>query len=96
MTYLAVQTIELSQLALALALLKGHAMNENIASGKWKQFKGEIQRKWGKLTNDDLDRIDGNRDKLVGRLQEAYGVKRESIEKDVADFFDGLVNKNRH
>jgi len=53
---------------------------------KWTQFKGEAQRKWGKLTNDDLDVIEGDREKLVGKLQERYDMSREEAEREVDSF----------
>lgn len=56
-------------------------MNKDIFEGKWKQFKGEIQTKWGKLTDDDLDQINGDVDKLAGKLQENYGLSREQVER---------------
>ena len=49
------------------------ATTHHILEGRWKQLKGEAKRMWGKLTDDDLDRAGGNRDKLVGSLQERYG-----------------------
>ncbi|MEX1035913.1 MAG: CsbD family protein [Sneathiella sp.] len=55
-------------------------VNEDIFKGKWKQIKGEAQKKWGKLTDDDLDQIDGDREIFLGRLQEKYGVVREESE----------------
>ena len=58
-------------------------MNRDTMAGNWKQFRGKIQEKWGKLTNDDLDVIDGRREKLVGRLQELYGSERDEIERDL-------------
>lgn len=58
-------------------------MNRDTMEGNWKQFRGKIQEKWGKLTNDDLDEIDGRRDQLVGRLQELYGRERDELERDV-------------
>lgn len=58
-------------------------MNKDIFEGKWEQFKGEVQKKWGKLTNDDLDVINGNRKKLAGKIQEKYGVTKEEAEKQV-------------
>lgn len=61
-------------------------MNKDIFKGKWKQLKGEVQKKWGKLTNDDLDVIDGNREKLAGKIQEKYGVTKEEAEKQVEDY----------
>ena len=58
-------------------------MNRDTLAGNWKQFRGTIQEKWGKLTNDDLDKIDGRRDQLVGRLQELYGRERADIEREL-------------
>lgn len=58
-------------------------MNCDIIEGKWKQFSGEVQAQWGKLTDDDLDVIAGNKDKLVGKLQERYGWSRNEAENKV-------------
>jgi uncharacterized protein YjbJ (UPF0337 family) len=63
-------------------------MNSDILKGNWKQFRGEIQKQWGKLTNDDLDVINGEYDKLVGRVQERYGWNRERAEREVTVYFD--------
>jgi uncharacterized protein YjbJ (UPF0337 family) len=68
-------------------------MNEDILKGKWKQLRGEIQSFWGRLTNDDLDRIEGSTTKLAGKLQERYGYSRQEAEQAVADFFDGIQDK---
>ena len=56
-------------------------MNWDQVEGKWKQARGTIKQKWGKLTDDDLDLIAGHRDKLVGKLQERYGIAKEEAEK---------------
>lgn len=56
-------------------------MNWDQVEGKWKQAKGSVKQKWGKLTDDDLDTIAGHRDKLVGKLQERYGMAKEEAEK---------------
>jgi uncharacterized protein YjbJ (UPF0337 family) len=61
-------------------------MNWEQAEGKWKQLKGSVKAKWGKLTDSDLDFIDGKRDQLVGRLQERYGIAREEAEKQVNEW----------
>ena len=61
-------------------------MNKNILEGKWKQLKGEVQDQWGKLTDDELDQIAGNRDKLIGKLQEKYGYTQAEAEKQVDKF----------
>jgi uncharacterized protein YjbJ (UPF0337 family) len=58
-------------------------MNTDTLKGQWTQLKGHLQRQWGKLTNDDLDQIEGNRDILIGKLQERYGHRREEAERDV-------------
>ncbi|KIH76685.1 Uncharacterized conserved protein YjbJ, UPF0337 family [Geoalkalibacter ferrihydriticus] len=58
-------------------------MNKEQMKGKWNQLKGEIKIQWGKLTDDDLDRIEGNRDKLVGKIQERYGKTKEEAEREV-------------
>jgi len=58
-------------------------MNEHTLKGEWNQMKGSVKQKWGELTNDDLDQIEGNRDKLVGRVQERYGHSKEDAERDV-------------
>jgi uncharacterized protein YjbJ (UPF0337 family) len=63
-------------------------MNQDEASGKWKQFKGKIKEKWGKLTDDDLKMLEGNRDQLVGRVQERYGIAKEEAERQIRDFRD--------
>jgi uncharacterized protein YjbJ (UPF0337 family) len=58
-------------------------MNADTLKGQWKQIRGEIKKWWGDLTDDDLERIEGDRDKLVGRLQERYGYTRENAEAEV-------------
>jgi uncharacterized protein YjbJ (UPF0337 family) len=58
-------------------------MNTDVLKGKWKQMRGEVKKWWGDLTDDDLDRIAGERDKLIGRLQERYGYARERAEEEV-------------
>jgi uncharacterized protein YjbJ (UPF0337 family) len=61
-------------------------MNADQLKGKWQQIKGEVKVQWGKLTDDDLDQIEGNVQKLAGRLQERYGYEREQAERDVDEF----------
>jgi len=58
-------------------------MNWDQVEGKWKQLKGSAKQQWGKLTDDDLDKIAGKRDMLVGRIQERYGIEREEAQKRV-------------
>lgn len=65
-------------------------MNRNEIEGNWKQLKGRAKEKWGELTDDDLDRIDGRRERLVGTLQERYGKSQAEASKEADDFFDSL------
>jgi uncharacterized protein YjbJ (UPF0337 family) len=59
-------------------------MNWDRIEGNWKQFTGGIKAQWGKLTDDQLDVIAGNRDQLLGKVQEAYGITREETEKQIS------------
>ena len=61
-------------------------MNKDILQGKWKQLKGKAKQQWGKLSDDDLDRVEGSRDELIGMIQERYGRSREEAEKEVDDW----------
>jgi uncharacterized protein YjbJ (UPF0337 family) len=62
-------------------------MNSDQIEGKWKQFSGKVKEKWGKLTDDDLTQIAGNKDQLVGIIQERYGVKKEEAQKELDEFY---------
>lgn len=64
-------------------------MNKQELEGNWKQFKGRVKEQWGKLTDDDLDQIEGRQQVLVGKIQERYGKAREAAKKEVADWMDG-------
>jgi uncharacterized protein YjbJ (UPF0337 family) len=57
-------------------------MNWDQVAGNWKQFQGTVREKWGKLTDDDLEVIAGKRDKLLGKIQERYGISKEEAEKE--------------
>ena len=61
-------------------------MNWDQIEGMWKQVRGSVQSEWGKLTDDELDMIDGDREKLAGRIQEKYGVAREEAERQIDDW----------
>jgi uncharacterized protein YjbJ (UPF0337 family) len=65
---------------------KERTMNEDILKGKWHQLKGEVRSRWGKLTDDDLDRAQGDAEKLIGRVQERYGYQRDEAKREVDDF----------
>jgi uncharacterized protein YjbJ (UPF0337 family) len=58
-------------------------VNTDVLKGKWKQVRGEAKKWWGELTDDELDQIDGERDKLVGKVQERYGRSKEEAEAEV-------------
>jgi uncharacterized protein YjbJ (UPF0337 family) len=63
-------------------------MNADVIKGKWHQLKGEAKSRWGRLTDDDLDRVAGDSERLIGRVQERYGYARHDAEREVKDFFD--------
>ena len=65
-------------------------MNKDILKGKWNQYKGEAKKKWGELTDDELDKINGEKDIIVGKLQEKYGKSKEEAEKEFDDWSNGL------
>ena len=65
-------------------------MNQDQLQGKWKQLRGSVKQKWGKLTDDDLNVIGGKRDVLIGKLQERYGYKKDQAAKEVDDYIAGL------
>ena len=61
-------------------------MNWDTVNGNWLQWRGSFQKQWGRLTNDDLDIINGDRTRLAGILQERYGRKKDEIEREIEDF----------
>jgi uncharacterized protein YjbJ (UPF0337 family) len=67
-------------------------MNSDQLQGKWKQVKGSIKEHWGKLTDDDVDIINGQSDQLVGRVQERYGIAKKEAQRQV----DEWMNSDTH
>lgn len=65
-------------------------MNWEQIEGKWKQFRGEVRSRWGKLTDDDLEQVKGSRDILIGKLEERYGYSKERAEQEVREWSDAL------
>jgi uncharacterized protein YjbJ (UPF0337 family) len=61
-------------------------MNEDTLKGQWTQLKGRVREQWGKLTNDDLDQIQGRAEQLIGKVQERYGIQRDEARRQVDDF----------
>ncbi|NLC26338.1 MAG: CsbD family protein [Fastidiosipila sp.] len=61
-------------------------MNKDTMEGKWEQLKGGVQKRWGKLTDDDLDVIKGDAKILAGKIQERYGITKEEAEKQVEEY----------
>lgn len=70
-------------------------MNTDIFQGKWKQIRGEVREAWGDLTDDEVEQINGNVDKLVGKLQEKYGYTREKAQKEADTFRSKMESKYR-
>jgi uncharacterized protein YjbJ (UPF0337 family) len=58
-------------------------LNQNIFEGKWKQIRGQAKEWWGKLTDDDLDKVEGKYDKLAGLLQEKYGYTEQQVKEEI-------------
>lgn len=68
-------------------------MNADVLKGKWLQLKGKVRSQWGKLTDDELDQINGNSEQLVGLLQERYGYAKDRAQREVDTF---LANQEAH
>jgi uncharacterized protein YjbJ (UPF0337 family) len=66
-------------------------MNWDRIEGNWKQYKGKARQKWGELTNDDLDIVQGKKEELIGCLQERKGIAREQAEREVDDWAQTLA-----
>ncbi len=66
-------------------------MNKDQFQGAWKQLSGKVKEKWGKLTDDEITRINGKRETLVGLLQQKYGYAKERAEEELTRFEDQLV-----
>lgn len=64
------------------------ALNRDTLAGQWKQVKGDVKSKWGQLTDDELTRVEGDYEKLVGAIQTRYGYTRERVEREVNDWFN--------
>lgn len=61
-------------------------MNWDRIEGNWKQFKGKAQQQWARLTDDDLEKIEGKRTELAGRLQERYGILKDEADRRIDEW----------
>ena len=64
------------------------SINRDVLAGKWAQVRGQVKQMWGKLTDNDLDRISGRFDELAGLVQERYGYTRDQAEREVTRFIE--------
>jgi uncharacterized protein YjbJ (UPF0337 family) len=64
--------------------------NRDVLTGKWKEIRGKAKQTWGKLTDNDLDRISGRFDELTGLVQQRYGYSKEQAEKEVTHFIEQM------
>jgi uncharacterized protein YjbJ (UPF0337 family) len=62
-------------------------MDWNQVEGNWREFKGRVKEKWAKLTDDDLNIINGRREQLEGKIQQRYGLAKDQIRKDIDDWY---------
>lgn len=65
-------------------------MNWDTVKGNWKQFKGKVQQQWGELTDDDFDTVAGKRETLAGKIQERYGLSKDAVERQIAEWENKL------
>ena len=70
-------------------------MNWDQVQGKWKQMRGSVREQYGKLTDDDLEMIAGNRDKFVGKLQERYGLAKEEAQRRADEWVKSMNEQQK-
>lgn len=71
-------------------------MKKETLTGQWMQLRGDVQHKWGKLTNNDLDEIQGDMQKLLGKIQERYGHAKEHAQRELDDFLQSRKTTASH
>lgn len=71
-------------------------MNWDQIQGQWKQLRGSVKEKFGKLTDDDLTQIAGRRDQLIGKIQERYGITREEAQRRAEEWLDSHKMESQH
>jgi uncharacterized protein YjbJ (UPF0337 family) len=70
-------------------------MNSDQFEGKWKQLKGTVKQRWGKLTDNDITALSGKKDELVGKIQERYGISREQAEREADEWASASAQEVR-
>lgn len=68
-------------------------MNQEILKGKWTEIKGEIQKTWGNLTGDDLEKTKGNLKSIAGLLQQKYGLAQEDASEKITELYSRFEDK---
>lgn len=68
-------------------------MNKDILKGKWKEIKGQVKKHWGNLTDDELDKVNGQAEELSGLLQKKYGYDKQRAEKEIDQFLKSKEDK---
>jgi uncharacterized protein YjbJ (UPF0337 family) len=71
-------------------------MNQDTLKGKWRQWVGTLKQKWADLTDDDWKHIDGDKDRLVGKIQERYGYAKDQAAREVDAFMHEQDMKDRN
>jgi len=70
-------------------------MSQEILKGQWKELRGRVKEWWGKLTDDDVNRIDGSHEKLVGTLQQRYGYAKDKALTEISSRIDEFSKKSK-
>jgi len=71
-------------------------MNSDQFEGKWKQLKGSVKQRWGKFTDDDITKLSGKKDELIGKIQERYGITREQAQKEADEWAQASASEIKH
>ncbi len=68
-------------------------MNKDMVKGKWLEIKGEVQKAWGKLTNDELDKTEGDMKAVAGLIQQKYGETKDSFQGQLDGIYERFISK---
>jgi uncharacterized protein YjbJ (UPF0337 family) len=74
-------------------LNKGEKMSQEIREGKWKELKGELQKAWGRITDDEWEKTKGDMKSVSGLIQQRYGQGKEDVSDKVSDIYEKYVSK---